>query len=146
VVVTVDGFWCVKSFDEYVKTLMVIYTPCNWHVNKNHKGDEMSGSGGGTWVNEPTDDCATLAQFTTLNSPNQAVLKKLKKGDLLEISVRQAGKAVVVEAAYKGEVAGTITSSINQRLAECIDKGSNYVAEVREDVKGGACKVHVHAK
>ena len=106
----------------------------------------MSGSGGGDWVKEPTDDCATLAQFTTLNSPNQAVLKNLKKGDLLEINVRPAGKAVIVEALYKGQVAGTITSSIIQRLAGCMEKGFKYVAEVREEVKGGACKVHVHAK
>jgi len=106
----------------------------------------MSGSGGGTWVNEPTDDCATLSQSTTLNSPNQAVLKKLKKGDLLEISVRKADKAVIIEALYKNEVAGTITSSIIQRIAECIEKGFTYVAEVREEVKGGACKVHVRAK
>lgn len=106
----------------------------------------MSGSGGGTWGPEPTDDCAKLAQSTTLNSPNQAVLKKLKKGDLLEISVRKAGKAVIVEALYKKEIAGTITSSIIQRIAECIERGFSYVAEVLEDIKGGACKVHVRVK
>lgn len=106
----------------------------------------MSGSGGGTWAPEPTDDCAKLSQSTTLNSPNQDVLKKLKKGDLLEISVRKAGTAVIVEALYKTEVAGTITSSIIQRIAECIEKGFTYVAEVREEVKGGACKVHVRVK
>ena|ERR1700728_3675145 len=106
----------------------------------------MSGSGNGGWDREPQDDCATLTQFTTLNSPNQAVLKKLKKGDILQISVRRAEKAVVVEASYGAEVAGTITSSIIQRLAECIEKGFQYVAEVQEEVKGGACKVHVHVK
>jgi hypothetical protein len=106
----------------------------------------MSGSGGGGWDREPKDDCATLTQFTTLNSPNQAVLKKLKKGDVLQISVKKAGKAVVVEALYGADVAGTITSSIIQRLAECIEKGFQYVAEVQDEVKGGACKVHVHVK
>lgn len=106
----------------------------------------MSGSGGGGWVNEPTDDCATLAQFTTLNSPSKAVLKNVQKGDQLEIRVQQAGKAVIVEALHNGQVAGTVTSSIIQRLAECIEKGNRYVAEVTEDVKGGACKVHIHSK
>jgi len=106
----------------------------------------MSGSGGGGWVSEPNDDCATLAQFTTLNSPNQTVLKKLKKGDLLEITVQQVGKAVIVEALHNGQIAGAITSSIIQRLAECMEKGFHYVAEVTEDVKGGACKVHIHRK
>jgi hypothetical protein len=84
-------------------------------------------------------------QFTTLNSPNQEVLMKLKKGDALEILMRRMDKAIIVEALYQAEVAGSITSSIIQRLAECIDKGFQYVAEVQE-VKGGACKVQVHIK
>jgi hypothetical protein len=106
----------------------------------------MSGHGGGTWVSEPTDDCARLSQSTILNSPNQDVLKKLKKGELLKINARKVGKAVIVEALHKDEVAGTITSSIIQRIAECIEKGFQYVAEVKEDVKGGVCKVHIHEK
>ena len=35
--------------------------------------------------------------------------------------------------------------SIIQRLAECIEKGYEYVAEV-VDIHGGACKVHVRPK
>lgn len=88
----------------------------------------MSGSGGGgTWVNQPTDDCATLAQQTSLNSPNRGVLQQLKPGVLLEVRVNKIGKAVVVEAVYNGEVAGSVTSSIIQKLAECIEKGHEYV-------------------
>jgi hypothetical protein len=106
----------------------------------------MSGSGDGGWVSEPGNDCATLAQITTLNSPNAAVLQSLKKGDRLEIAVRTVGTAIVVEALHNGQVAGAITSSIIQRLAECIEEGFKYVAEVIENVKGGACKVRVHVK
>jgi hypothetical protein len=127
-------------------TAGLLYNLCTCSLEKVAEGDDMTGSSGGIWVNEPGEDCATLSQSTTLNSPNLAVLKKLKKGDLLEISLQKAGKAVIVEALYKSEVAGTITSSIIQRIAECIEKGVQYVAEVREDVKGGACKVHVRAK
>jgi hypothetical protein len=105
----------------------------------------MSGSGGGNWVNPPSNNCDTLAQHTTLNSPNREVLKTIKKGDLLDVGVRQTGKAVIVEASKSGRVAGTITSSIIQRLAECIEEGYVYVAEVMEN-QGGACKVHVHVK
>ena len=105
----------------------------------------MSGSGGGTWVDQPSDDCATLSQQTTLNSPNRTVLGQLKKGDLLDVRVNKAGKGVVVEAVHNGQVAGSITSSIIQHLAECIEKGYEYVAEV-VDVQGGACRVHVHLK
>jgi hypothetical protein len=50
------------------------------------------------------------------------------------------------KSVYGAEVAGTITSSIIQRLAECIEKGFQYVADVQDEVKGGACKVHVHVK
>ena len=106
--------------------------------------NQMSGSGDGGWDQVSNGDCTTLSQFTTLNSPNQSVLKKLKKGDILKIAVKKVEKAIIVEALQGTEVAGTITSSIIQRLAECIEKGNAYVAEVQEEVKGGACKVHVH--
>ena len=106
----------------------------------------MSGSGGGTWIDQPTDDCARLAQQTTLNSPNRAVVSRLQKGDLLDVRVTKVGKGVVVEALRNGQVAGSITSSIIQRLAECVEKGYEYVAEVIDDVQGGACRIHVHLK
>lgn len=105
----------------------------------------MSGSGGGGWNDQPSDNCATLSQQTTLNSPNKAVLSNLAKGNLLDVRVKTMGKGVIVEALYGGQVAGSITSSIIQRLAECIEKGYEYVAEVI-DLQGGACRVHVHPK
>ena len=105
----------------------------------------MSGSGGGTWIDQPGDNCATLSQQTTLNSPNRTVLCQLEKGTVLEVSVNKVGKALTVQALHNGQVAGTITSSINQRLAECMEEGNEYVAEVM-DVQGGACRVHVHPK
>jgi hypothetical protein len=105
----------------------------------------MSGSGGGSWTDRPTDDCAMLSEQTTLNSPKRTVLSQLQKGDLLEVRVNKAGKGVVVEALHHEQVAGSITSSIIQRLAECVEKGYEYVAEVIE-VQGGACRVHVYLK
>ena len=105
----------------------------------------MSGSGGGTWIDQPGDSCETLSQQTTLNSPQRAVLSHVKKGTVLEVSVNKTGKAVTVEALFSGQVAGTITSSIIQRLAECIEKGYQYVAEVT-DVEGGACRVHIRLR
>jgi hypothetical protein len=72
----------------------------------------MSGSGGGGWNRVPSDKCEDLAQDTILNSPNKAILQQLKTGDVLEVRVRKAGNAVVVEALYKGQVTGSITSSI----------------------------------
>ena len=106
----------------------------------------MSGSGGGGgWVDQPTDDCARLAQQTTLNSPNRMVLSGLQKGDLLEVRVSKIGRGVVVEAVRNNQVAGSITSSIIQKLAECVENGYEYVAEVL-DIQGGACRIHVRVK
>ena len=105
----------------------------------------MSGSGGGTWIDQPGDSCETLSQQTTLNSPVKAVLSQVKKGTVLEVSVNKTGKAVTIEALLNGQVAGTITSSIIQRLAECMEKGYQYVAEV-VDVQGGACQVQIRVK
>jgi hypothetical protein len=85
----------------------------------------VSGSGGGTWNDQPGDSCETLSQQTTLNSPDRTVLNQVKKGMVLDVSVNKTGKAVTIEALLNGQVAGTITSSIIQRLAECIEKGHN---------------------
>ena len=105
----------------------------------------MSGSGGGTWIDQHGDSCETLSQQTTLNSPNRAILSQLSKGTVLDVSVNKTGKAVTVEALFNGQVSGTITSSIIQRLAECMEKGHQYVAEVI-DVQGGACRVQIRVK
>lgn len=106
----------------------------------------MSGSGGGGWANEPSvDTCAALRETTTLNSPQKGVINALNVGSLLDVTLHTQGKAVIVQALYHGQVAGTITSSIIQKLAECINGGHVYVAEVIE-LKGGACKVRVRAK
>lgn len=43
---------------------------------------------------------------------------------------------MIVEALYEGSIAGTITSTIFQRIADCIEKGFEYVAQVVE-VQGG---------
>ncbi len=105
----------------------------------------MSGSGGGTWIDQPGDSCATLSQQTTLNSPNRTVLSQVTKGTVLDVSVNKTGKAVTIEALFNGQVAGTITASIIQSLAECMERGYQYVAEVI-DIQGGACRVHVRVK
>ena len=104
------------------------------------------GGGGGTWVEQQSDDCGKLSQQTTLNSPNRTVVSQLKKGDLLDIQVKAVGKSVVVEALHNGQVAGSVTSSIIQQLVECLEKGYEYVAEVLNDVQGGACRIHIHQK
>ncbi len=106
----------------------------------------MSGNGpNGNWVPKNNDACETLTQTLPLNSPNSNVLRRLNRGDRLDVASRQLNGSVIVEALYQGQVAGTITSTIFQRIAECIEQGYEYVAVVLE-VNGGACKVKVQPK
>jgi hypothetical protein len=129
------------------KALWRLLSVFRFSTHKKYDVEEgwMSGSGGGSWVSPTNNSCDMLAQHTTLNSPNRDVLKTIKKGDVLDVRIGQAGKAIIVEATKNGNVAGTITSSIIQRLAECIEEGYVYVAEVTEN-EGGACRVHIHTK
>jgi hypothetical protein len=106
----------------------------------------MSGSNGPGWDSQPTDNCAVLSETTSLNSPNGSVISGLKKGDLLDVVVEKQNGVVLVRALRTGKVAGSVTSAIIQRLADCVESGYVYVAEVLEDVKGAVCKVRVRVK
>lgn len=103
------------------------------------------GGGGGDWIPTNNDSCEKLTEVLPLNSPNPAVLRQLKLGDILDIESRTAGSSVAVVALFKGTVAGTITSAIFQRIAECIEGGFEYVAVVLE-LQGAVCKVRVRLK
>jgi hypothetical protein len=105
----------------------------------------MSGSGGGSWPTPTGDSCERLTSETTLTSPDRAVISQLTDGTLLSVEVDTSGARPVVRAMYQGQVAGSITSSIIQRLVECIDDGHEYVAEVLS-VQGGTCRVRVRSR
>lgn len=106
----------------------------------------MSGSGGGGgWSDPVQDSCEKLTSETTLTSPVRETIAQLSKGALLDIRVDNVSGTRVVRAIYKGSIAGSITSAIIQKIAECIEKGHSYVAEVLS-VQGGACRVRVHLK
>jgi hypothetical protein len=91
------------------------------------------------------EQCDKITSETTLSSPVPPVLAKIRKNDLLDIQVDHSGKTPVVRAVFHGETAGSITSSVIQRIVECIEKGHVYVAEVLS-ITGGACKVRVRIK
>jgi|SRR5580700_8012730 hypothetical protein len=106
----------------------------------------MSGSsGGGGWSEPSQDSCEKLASETTLTSPTRNVIAQLTIGVLLDVEVANIGGTRVVQALYNGNVAGSITSTIIQKIAECIEKGYVYVAEVLS-IQGGACRVRVRIK
>lgn len=105
----------------------------------------MSGSGGGSWTTPTGDSCERLTSETALTSPDRAVISQLSVGTMLNVEVDNSGARPVVRAAYQGQVAGSITSSIIQRLVECIGDGYQYVAEVLS-VQGGTCRVRVRLR
>jgi hypothetical protein len=105
----------------------------------------MSGGGGGSWTTPTGDSCERLTSETTLTSPDRAVISRLSAGELLDVEVDSSGARPVVRAVYQGQIAGSITSSIIQKIVECIGDGYQYVAEVL-NVQGGTCRVRVRAK
>ncbi len=104
-----------------------------------------SGGGGGSWIEPVQDSCETLTSETTLTSPVQNVVAQLAVGDQLDVRVDDVGGTRVVRAVHNGNVAGSITSAVIQRIVECIESGHAYVAEVLS-VQGGACRVRVHIR
>jgi len=114
--------------------------------NCRDRRSQLSGSNGSGWDSQPTDNCAALSETTSLNSPDSSVISGLKKGDLLDVVVQKLNGVVLVRALRNGKVAGSITSAIIQRLADCVENGYVYVAEVLEDAKGAVCKVRVRVK
>jgi hypothetical protein len=105
----------------------------------------MSGSGGGSWSDTSQDPCEKLTSETTLTSPVRSVIAHLSKDVILDVEVSDSGGTRVVQALHNGNVAGSITSTIIQRIAECIENGHVYVAEVLS-VQGGACRVRVRIR
>ena len=76
----------------------------------------MSGSGGGDWTTPPGDSCERLTSETALTSPDRAVVSQLNTSALLDVKVDRSGARPIVRAMYKGKIAGSITSSIIQRI------------------------------
>jgi hypothetical protein len=105
----------------------------------------MSGSSSSSWTTPTGDSCERLTSETTLTSPDRAVISQLSIGTQLDVEVDNSGARPVVRAMYQGQVAGSITSSIIQRLVECIGEGYEYVAVVLS-VQGGTCRVRVRSR
>jgi hypothetical protein len=106
----------------------------------------MSGSGGSVYDPEPPQtSCDKLAFATILNSPVPAVVKRIKKDDVLDVALQQRGAVQVVVVLHQGDVAGAITADVLPQLISCIENGHEYEAEVR-GVAGSKVDVHVRKK
>jgi hypothetical protein len=106
----------------------------------------MSGGGGGGGIDAPPPggggaDCEKLHEETTLNSPNPAVVRALRVGDILSLRAR-APRGPLIAVTEDSQEVGSITSALLARVLACITEGHEYVAEVRR-ISGGRVDVEV---
>lgn len=97
-----------------------------------------SGGGAGDGGSDPCD----IDKKTILNSPDPAILKTLKVGEVLKVEVA-SGARKILEAKKGGNVAGSVTFPEMGQVIECIESGEAFEAEV-VSISGGQCQVRVH--
>jgi hypothetical protein len=103
----------------------------------------MSGGNGPIIDHTPVTDCSSIIEHTILNSPNPAVLAKLKINDELELLAKtERGPLEAFDS--NGDIAGSITSSILAQLLDCIKKGYSFIAII-EEIDGGKCKIEIRS-
>lgn len=102
------------------------------------------GSGGSGGTDRPNGDdliCENIQFSTTLNSPQPDVIDALEVGDQLTIAT--SGPSVVA-LSPSGDIAGSINWASNSRLIQCMEEGTEYVAQVLTK-DGGHVRVRVTA-
>ena len=104
-----------------------------------------SGGNGGPIINPPitTDSCERLTIVTYLSSPKADVIDKLKEGDILSISAL-SDQGPIVAITLEGEIAGSILSSEQIRLLNCINSGTEYKAIVLS-IQDASCEIRIKA-
>lgn len=125
---------------------------CRYTVAKGvcvQKGGVMSGSGSGAGFGGGVADddisCEALVIATHLISPKENVIAQIAVNTLLEVGVQETTDSKIhVVVSYKGQVAGNIVSTQVQRLRECIQGGTKYVAKV-VSINEGDVRVRISA-
>lgn len=102
-------------------------------------GKGMAGAGAGS----PKFDCSAFQTRASLRSPKKDVIDSLNVGDILDLRLTEK-KPPVLAVTQDGEVAGSIVIPERDDLVKCMNKGTEYVAEVMS-IEGGSCIVHVYA-
>lgn len=104
-------------------------------------GEPMSGSPPSYTPGGPSGGDCDIVEKTPLNSPKSAVLKQLKKGDVLAVQASADGRSIVAVRGGVG-VAGSLTPRRLADLLECLEKGRKYKATIVE-LRGAFCEVEV---
>lgn len=95
------------------------------------------GIGGGGFAGG--EDKCEIFEETPLNSPNPAVIKNLRTGEMLTLQIQGSS---VVAYTQGGAIAGSITFRKMADLIDCVGEGWSYGAEVKR-VSGGLCVVFI---
>ena len=108
--------------------------------DRGSSGDWRQPSGGAAG----SDKCA-ISEKTVLNSPDPAVISTLKAGATLEVRLETIPRKRLVAVAADNKIAGSITSARLVDFIECIESGSEYLADVLS-IQGGRVEVEVRPK
>lgn len=102
------------------------------------------GSREGEGPSTPGEDICSKINFdTAINSPKPQIISRLKKGDILQVDLREDRAKTFIAVLHKDEIAGSITERID-RLASCIREGYTFVAEVLS-IDGGKIKINIRS-
>lgn len=102
-------------------------------------GGSYGGDGGG--VPDEGISCVNLRFRTSLNSPDAAVIGKLKPKDELTLAQKKAdGPLLAITSS--GDVAGSIAGRLLLQLLRCMESGHEYKAVVKK-VTGGNVEVEI---
>jgi hypothetical protein len=104
----------------------------------------MSGTGGGGGFSAPTGTCETLVIDTQLSSPKLDVVDTIEVGDQLEVGIESNGVTTTVVVTKDGQIAGGLAVPLLQRLRQCIEDGTQYMAKVTAK-RDGLVRVRVSA-
>ena len=102
----------------------------------------MSGSGGGIYMPPQRNDfdCETSIIISKVSSIDIVVLEKHTDGDVLHVVIGDKGQVLLEDK--DGEILGAILHSNTSDLIECIENGSEYVAEIR-NIDSQVCTVKI---
>ena len=78
-----------------------------------------------------------------LNSPVPEVVEKLKKSEVLQVTLSSIGSVQILQAVTAaGEIAGSLTPPRLPQIDECIGRGFVYVGIVQE-IDGGSVRIEI---
>jgi len=104
-------------------------------------GSPGSNYGGGN--GDDTPSCETLVVRTFLSSPDPSVIRSLKVGDVLTVTLQQQSDVDMLLAVDSfGKVSGSLVPRYFAKFVSCIRDGTNYVAVV-QDLNGGQVLVEI---